>query len=276
MFQLIQIGVQMLHADLVVSADDAALQEAPNALDPVSVNVAAHPFLCAVVHALVPRVFIGNSEVSGKLIRIDRFRVWRGVVRDELVERGLGSVLNDLQPNLAVPLQGSDGDGLAPFVAVAHAASLSADIGLIHFHDTPQKLRIGFPHGRTDAMAQVPRGLIGDVQGAFDLQGANSFLAFGHQVNRNEPLNERKVGVVKDRAGRGRKLIAAGVALVLIALREYGDAFASAARAIHTFRPAKLSQANAALFFGAEKLNELHQIDLSLECGFGRSFHFYA
>jgi hypothetical protein len=44
MLKLIQAGVQMLHTDLVIRADYAALKQAPDAFNGVCVNVSADPF----------------------------------------------------------------------------------------------------------------------------------------------------------------------------------------------------------------------------------------
>ena len=56
MLQLIQVGVQMLHANMVVGADDRAFKQAPDALNAVRVNVATHPLFRAVIDALVASV----------------------------------------------------------------------------------------------------------------------------------------------------------------------------------------------------------------------------
>jgi hypothetical protein len=116
-FKLIQIGVQMLHAHLMIRPDNRPLQEAPDALYAVCVNVPANPFLRAVANALMARVRIGNAKVCRKLVRVDRLRVRGGVVQNELVEIGLRGVRDDLQPNLTAALNGSDGDGLVSLVS---------------------------------------------------------------------------------------------------------------------------------------------------------------
>jgi hypothetical protein len=95
MLQFVQVGFQVLHADLVVSADDAALEKAPDALNAVRVDIPAHPFFLRVINALVPRVFVGNADVGGELVGVDRFGIGRGMLMDEGVECFLIRPLED-------------------------------------------------------------------------------------------------------------------------------------------------------------------------------------
>lgn len=261
-FQLVQIGVQMLHAHAMKRADDTAFQQAPNALNAVRVNLSAHPLLFPVVHRLMHRVRVANARVGRKLVRVDGLRIGRGVVCDELVENRLTRVMNDLQANLAPALNGTDSDGLVSAIPAPHAANLAANVSLVHFHDAAQKLGVGVPDCRTDAVAQMPCSLIGDAKGALHLQGADSLLRFSHEKDCHEPLHERQMAIMEDRPARGGKLIAALVAVVLVALRNGGDAFALAARASDAIGPAELDEPRAALGITAEHLHEPREVHL--------------
>lgn len=77
----------MFDAYLMITADNRALQEAPDAFHSVSVNVATNPFLRAMANAFVARVHIFNSPIGRKLISVDRLSVGCGVVVNELVKR---------------------------------------------------------------------------------------------------------------------------------------------------------------------------------------------
>ena len=79
MFKLIQIGVQMFDTDLMIRADNRPLQEAPNALDAVSMNIADNPFLCGMINPTMLRIGVLNSPIGWHFIGIDRFCVGRGV-----------------------------------------------------------------------------------------------------------------------------------------------------------------------------------------------------
>src|SRR5437868_1860412 len=116
----------MFDTHLMIRPDDRPLEQAPNALDAVSVNVANNPFLLRVINPLVLRVGILDSPIRWHLVCVDRLCVWCGVIVNKLVKHGLGSVRDNLQANLALPLDGSDSDSLISLVAASHSAHLSA------------------------------------------------------------------------------------------------------------------------------------------------------
>ena len=111
----------MLDTHLMIRTDDRTLKQAPDALNAVSMNIANNPFLGGVINPLVFRVGILNSPIRWHFVGVDRFRVRRGVVVDELVQHGLGRVRDDLQSNHAVALNGSNSDSLVALVTASHA-----------------------------------------------------------------------------------------------------------------------------------------------------------
>ena len=62
MLQFIQVSVQMLCRHLVVGTDDRPLQEAPDALDGVRMNLAIHPFVQRMIDGLVNRVLVAIPQ----------------------------------------------------------------------------------------------------------------------------------------------------------------------------------------------------------------------
>src|SRR5437762_1987272 len=119
----------MFNTNLMIRADDRTLEQAPNAFDAVSVNVANNPFLNRVVHRPMLRVGTFNSYIGRKLIGIDRFRVRGGVIADKLLQNVFSRVRDNLQPNHTATLYGSNGDCLSRFVAATMPANMTADIG---------------------------------------------------------------------------------------------------------------------------------------------------
>lgn len=83
MLQLIQIGVQMFHADLVIGTNKRAFKKAPNTFDSIRVNIPAHPLFRAVIDSLMPRVGVRNSFVGREFIRVNRLRLRIGVLPSE-------------------------------------------------------------------------------------------------------------------------------------------------------------------------------------------------
>ena len=61
--ELFEVTVHVLHAHLVEAADDGALEQAPDALDRVGVDIAHDPLLGAVLHALVARVAVADPAM---------------------------------------------------------------------------------------------------------------------------------------------------------------------------------------------------------------------
>lgn len=165
------------------------------------------------------------------------------------------------------PLNRANRDGFVSGVVIPHASYLAANPSLVHFHNTPQKLAIGIPDRRADAVAQMPCRLVSNAKRAFNLEGAHSLLALRHQVDRQKPLRERKVRVMEDRSARHAELIAAGIAVVLVAVEHGRNALGLAARALDTLRPAKFRQTLAALFVRTELLNQVHEINFRLNSG---------
>ena len=71
-FQLFEVAVEMLLADFVEAPDDTSLEQAPDTLYSVGVDIAYDPFVDAVVDRLVPGVIVGDADVGLELVGVDR------------------------------------------------------------------------------------------------------------------------------------------------------------------------------------------------------------
>ena len=140
------------------------------------------------------------------------------------------------------------------------AFGFSADIGFIHFDSTVQHGPLYFFHSSADAVAEIPSGLVADLDRSPYLVSRNSFLAFDHQIDGQKPFPKRQMCVVKDRSTSDRKLITALVAIVLIALRDCRNAFRFTARTLNAFRPFQIGKISAALFVSSKTLNQVDQV----------------
>ena len=89
--ELFEVAVEMLLRDLVEGSDDAALEQAPDALNGVRVDIAHNPFLDGVVDRLMAGVVVCDSEICRELVRVDG----RGLVSDGLVDEGMQRVFLD-------------------------------------------------------------------------------------------------------------------------------------------------------------------------------------
>ena len=113
--ELLEVAVDVFHANLVKRADDRPLKQAPYALDRVCVNVTDDPFLSAVVNGLVPCVVVRDAEIRLQAIGVDGFRFVLDSFVDEIVQRVATYVRDMLETNLPAPL---DGAGNVDLVAV--------------------------------------------------------------------------------------------------------------------------------------------------------------
>src|SRR3954451_5160518 len=270
----VQVRRKVLDAELVVRADHAPVKEAPNALNRVRMNLAAHPLIAREVDVLMARVVVSDTAIGAMGVRVDRFGVVMHHIGQESLHGLARGVRSHAKPNLTSALNCPENDGLvaAPpqrvallgAVAVVPVAELAADVGLVGLHDPAQERRRLVVHRGPDAVAEIPGGLVADSEHPLQLIGADALLRLAHDVDGEEPLPQRELGVVKEGAHTNAELIPATVAVELPALRNPRDFVGVAARTFHAVRPAKLFKKVVALVLGAELFEELYEVHLLL------------
>ena len=238
-----QIGRKMLGTDLMIRADETAFEQAPDVFDGVGVVFAGgFPLrfvdLCVRGNPFKVVAFVGVGD--------DHFDVLSQVAFNEFSEAFPVQFGEGVEPDFAAAFNHANPTGFA--------MSFAADKGFIHFNHAVQFSVV--LHGFADAVAEIPRRFVGYAQCAFKLVGGRAFLGFAHDIDGQKPFPERQMGVVKDAAGHDGELVAAGVAFVLAALAQLREAFGLAARTARAVRPAYVGEVIAALFLGAEVLNQ--------------------
>ena len=116
-------------------------------------------------------------------------------------------------------------------------------------------------------MSHIPRSPITpDSKLPLKLKGRHAFFCRTNQVDRQEPLSQRQVGVVKDGASGDGEVILAIHALIKMAHFPgfpWGliskNSLALAANADKTMGPANAFKVRDALFFGIESLDNLEK-----------------
>lgn len=207
--KLVEVSVKMFCADFVVSTHNGTLQEAPNVFDGVSMDIISNPFLFPVSDGLMPCVMVCYSPVGWPVVGVDGFGIGRGMLFNELVKGLSVPCMDDLEPHLAATLSYPDNDGLVPLIPMPDALSLAAYPRFIYLNDAPQLRGVGFSHGIADSLAEIPRGLVRDSDGSLDLIGRDTLFGLNHHVDREKPLPQGQVTIVKDGACRYRELVAA-------------------------------------------------------------------
>jgi hypothetical protein len=86
---------------------------------------------------------------------------------------------------------------------------LAADQGLVNLHDPAQQRCVVVADRVADAVREVPRRLVGDLEHPLELLGRYALLRLDDEVDCEEPLPKRQVRVVKQRPRRDGELIAA-------------------------------------------------------------------
>ncbi len=262
----IKVGLQMLRADLMPRTDDAALQERECGLDAVRGDAeaifVAHVLLVPVVDDLVRSTIHDVAVVAGVAVGNEYFNVSTDVLADVLSESPRAGIRSVKETEFTVALFDSDDYLLVLLCLAASVPSVAtADIGFVHLdHAVHLFGNLGILHRGPDTVAEIPRCLIADSQSPLDLVGAHALAGLAEQVGSKEPLPKREVGVVKDCASRHRKLVAAVVTIVLVALHDLGNLLALAARAGDSTIPTKRLKVSAAAIFAPELFNQFAEI----------------
>jgi len=252
----------MLDAHLVVAADDGTLQEAPDVLDPVGVNVAAHPFLDRVVYGLMSGVVVSDATVGAPVVSVDRFRLVGDVLLDPGVECPLVASMNNLEPDLALTFHRTNDGGFVGAASLADFLLLPTDPSFVNLNDTGELASVSVPHGFTDTVAEVPGRLVAHAERTLDLIGRHALLGFDHEVDGGKPLPERQLRVVEDRPRCNREAVAAVITIKLVPGSDLRDGAGSASRAAGAGRPAELFEVFAANILRMEPFNELDEIQI--------------
>src|SRR5207253_5630472 len=161
-YQFIQIGVEMLLADLMIGADDRAFQKAPHALNGVGMHLPPYPFLLRVIDGQVLRVLVSDAFVCLPLVGDDLPCFVVGKLVDEAMQRQASYVRDHAHADITTTLHSTGNDRFVGTVETTSESSalLAADEGFIHFDNALEQFRLHFRHGGSNPMAEIPRSLV--------------------------------------------------------------------------------------------------------------------
>src|SRR5262249_19775411 len=97
--------------------------------------------------------------------------------------------------------RGSASLNLSRSYVLVHVLGLAADVRFVALNNAREERRVGILDRLANSMAQIPCGLVGYLQSAFELKSGNPLLRLAHQIDSRKPLWQRQVRVVKDRSG---------------------------------------------------------------------------
>lgn len=226
---LIAIRLQVERLNAHVCALQCALQEAPEVLQPIGMDVAANIRLRVVDHFV--RVLNRQSIVGLQLIR-ENGRTGRYVLHNLSGNVTPLAIGNNRYLSTAMPLQQAHNDSfpdhplavqplrnLSRLALAVHELRLAAHKGFIGFDDAGKFPEPAVVHRKPKAMEHEPRGFLGHSQAAMDFVGTDAILATDEQPRRAKPLFQSDWGVLKDRPSFKRKR---GAFMFCVALPDAG------------------------------------------------------
>ena len=235
---------------------EAALQETPEVLHRVCVNVAIHVLYGMVDdEVLVVRLqaFVGFQFVAEN--RGTYFNPFPdGCLQSFICAAGdmpghnLTAALYHAEGYLFI-LAARAGYLFGPLVFV-HIPRLTTDERLIHFDFATKFVEGSILHGETDAMKHEPRSLLGDAKTTMDFITADSVFAVDDKPCGREPLFQRERGILEDCSGLQREcwFQVPDVAFPNARLGKPRNPFGTAFGALHhAVRPAQLDHELAAV-----------------------------
>src|SRR5581483_2555280 len=262
---------QILLADLVIGADNAALEDAPESLNRVGMDGTNDVFTLRVLDDFV-RVQLLDVVIANPFVSHEQADLAVYCVHDELGKQFAAHRINDARYDVPFAAHSADNGRLAgantatagttPSIAPMLVLGFAADEGFVHLNDPAQLVEVLFDERGADAMAHIPSRLIGaETEVAMDLACAHSLFAGQQKVDDLKPASQIDIGVLEDRSCDVGEPIAAGAAIGALPFElhslEFVRPIRAAARATDAIWPAARHQIGVAGFFIRKHLLKL-------------------
>ncbi len=218
---LVDVAIQMNRGDGHVSTFQRPLQQTPEVLQAIGVDLTDDVFI-NVVDAGV-EVVQGQTAIGGGRVRVDA-----GIELHIASNRRLQGVVvrigDYLGTKFAAALQQALYDRLADWAAsfdrigplgLMHILGLTANERLVAFHFARQLAESSGLHGQSNAVEHEPRRLLGDFEVASEFAGADAVLGVGDTPDGDEPLVEAQGRVLEDGSNLDAELLSAVLRLAL-------------------------------------------------------------
>jgi hypothetical protein len=235
-------------AHFVERADHAAFEDRPEAFNRVRVNRADHVLLYLVAHGF-ERIF-RQAVIDLMIVGREQANLVRNHFTHKRFNVALRYVVQHASDHVSLALDRADDRGFASACATALAGFLvpmavvvfAADPRLVNL-DYAAKLLLRRDQRSADFVAHGMGRLVAtEAHHALDLEGAHSLLARQHEMGDAEPVAERLLSVLENRATEAREPITlrrTGPALPMKGLIAGGvvEIDVAASRASHALRP---------------------------------------
>ena len=282
--ELRNVKMQVFLADIVEGTDDAALDDAPEALNRVGVDGTYNILALSMVNGSV-RIGFAETMIANPLIRAEQANLVRHGFIDEGLQRRRADVSDDAGDDVTLAANCASDDGFArtsragDAIALVGVTVLSAtsNESFVNF-DNAAQLSFGFDQSGADFVSHEPSGFDRTkTHVAAKLACAHSLFTGQDQMRDFVPVAKRLVGVFENGPGQVGEPIAVRGALFALPMMTGSEGIALAiatTRANDTIGPAPRDQIGDAGIFIANrehgvKLGRSELVDGSGALGFG-------
>ena len=228
--ELIDVAGEVFLAPVVEGADVGAFDNGPKALDAVCVNDTVNILPVGVLHRAMLKAF--QAAITTMVIRVEA-RPLGNRLFDRFVEADAVGNRDNLSADFTIPADGPKhyrfanptAPGVCALVGVL-VVLFASDVGLVGLNRTSQQA-IGLA-SLTDAMAEVPRALLGNAEFLAQLDRGNTLAGDRHKVHGVNPLGQGELAIFHDGAGADGELLAARLAGVELAAPDCPNGIVSA------------------------------------------------
>ena len=239
----------MFRANSVPRSNDPTLKKGERRFYGIGVNVSHDVNVAAVVDGFMRDACdLGGMGIRRKIVGNDHVNIGFDVLSNVLRERSGLHVIGMKESQIAVALANPDHDFFVVVLGgMTFTDGATPDVGLVHFNRAGEFSFGRLFHRSADSVAEIPSGLVGDAESTLNLASRDALLCFTEKQCSHEPLFERQMGVVKDRASGHGKLVVTALAVekLFVSLKLYSRVIA--ARALRSIVPAETAEQFAAL-----------------------------
>ena len=217
--ELVNVAAKVFLAGVMIDTDQSALHDREHAFHAVRGHVIADIFAIAMVDGFVIEEQSAKAAVNASLIGVQRSASGDVLVNFGVQGRHVG-VIYSHRLHAALALTHRDNGGLTDRAATGFkllglvlVLLDSADVGFVNLDDALELFEIaaaGFPQ----AMQNKPRRLLRDADLLRQLQAGYALAGRHKQIHRVNPLVQRNVAALENRAGADGEIFLALVAAV--------------------------------------------------------------
>jgi hypothetical protein len=266
-------------ADVMISANDSALQQSPKGIKIGSVNLATYILAFVVIDSLMPEAFAAKAAIARVLIGSYKLNPVANGFADESFQCFRIGIFNNLADDVALAADRSDDASLAGADAAGDMRPLlpmaifvfAANEGLIYFDNAHKLTELGILHGSAEPMTHIPSCRIGRADLPLYLLGANAFLGIEYLPEHFKPNLKWILRILEDRPDVERKTVgiaASAFGIRALPLPRQSNVvnclrFPASRAAYYAIRPAPKEQIFTAGFIvrkGRHQLPERHHV----------------